>query len=64
MFICLYGLLGHRLTAWRAQMVYYSLYIAFTIAGNVGHDFFYAFHMIDIVVRYKSLTIVLQAVAR
>lgn len=46
------------------QILYYSLYIVLTVAGNLGNNFFFAFHLIDIVVRYKSLTIVLQAVAR
>ena len=47
-----------------AQMLYYSTYIILAVAGSVANHFFFAFHLIDIVVRYKSLTLVLQAVIR
>lgn len=46
------------------DLMYYGAYVAFTILGNAFHPYFFAFHLVDIVVRYKELAIVLQAVVK
>ena len=48
----------------RAQAIYYFAYIVLTILGNVVHEWFFAFHMIDALLRYKELNIVLLSVYR
>lgn len=37
------------------EFLYYSAYVVFTILGNAQHHFFFAFHLLDVVLRYEEV---------
>ncbi|RHY28978.1 hypothetical protein DYB32_005561 [Aphanomyces invadans] len=43
--------------------VYYVVYLSMAIMGFAGHNFFFAFHLFDILLRFPELTIIVHAVA-
>ncbi|ETV83093.1 hypothetical protein, variant 2 [Aphanomyces astaci] len=43
--------------------VYYVVYLSMAILGFAGHNFLFAFHLFDILLRFPELTIIVHAVA-
>lgn len=39
------------------EFLYYSAYVVFTILGNAQHHFFFAFHLLDVVLRYEEVCV-------
>ena len=46
------------------RFVYQVAYVIFTVLGNLIHPFFFAFHLVDLILRYEELRIVLRSVTR
>lgn len=46
------------------RFVYYNMYVVLSVMAQLGHNFFFAFGLLDIVLRYQELMIVLQSVVK